>query len=132
MNLKLFLSKEHNKLNFDLHIREKCKSATKILNLLRRNLNFAPKTVKTKAYMACVLPIVKFASSCWSTNSDKLKNSLEMIQHNAAKFITNTYPRKNDLKNFSITKTPKELNFDTLVKTDNGIRKFKWTCYSGF
>ena len=72
----------------------KAKKATTVLNMLRRNLHFAPKSVKKKAYTACVLPIMEYASSCWSPNSDKVNNCLEMVQHNAAKFITNTYPKK--------------------------------------
>ena len=103
-----------NKLSFDLHITEKCKNATKILNLLRRNLHFAPKTVKTKAYISCVLPIVEYASTCWSPTSEKSKKCLEMVQHNAAKFISNFYPKKDNLNNFSITKLLNQLNFVTL------------------
>ena len=111
-----------NKLNFEKHIKEKAKNATKILNLLRRNLYFAPRTVKKKAYVACVLPILEYASSCWSPNSEKMKNSLEMVHHNAAKFITNTYPKKKDYTNFSITKLLNELNFDTLEERRNQTR----------
>ena len=74
----------------------------------------APRSVKCKAYMACVLPIVEYASSCWTPNSDKATNTLEMVQHTAAKFITNTYPKKGDYNNFSVSKILNELNFDSL------------------
>ena len=37
-----------NKLTFKQHIEQKCHSATTILNMLRRNLYFAPISVKTK------------------------------------------------------------------------------------
>ena len=53
-----------NKLTFKQHIEQKCHSATNILNMLRRNLYFAPISVKTKAYMSCVRPIVEYAASC--------------------------------------------------------------------
>ena len=82
-----------NKLTFRNHIEEKCKNATKILNLLRRNLHFAPKSVKVKAYQSCVRPILEYANTCWSPTSQKYNKQLEMVQHNAAKFASNTYPR---------------------------------------
>ena len=103
-----------NKLTFGQHIQEKCKNATTILNILRRNLYFAPRTVKSKAYKSCVLPILEYASSCWSPSSQKLSNTLEMVQHNAAKFIANTYNKKGDFKQFSISKILRNLNLDTL------------------
>ena len=106
-----------NKLTFKDHIQEKCKKATTVLNMLRRNLHFAPKAVKCKAYQACVLPIIEYASTCWSPTSDKLENSIEMIQHNAAKFVSNTYSKKKDYKNFSITKLLTELDWNSIEKS---------------
>ena len=53
-----------NKLTFKQHIEKKCHSATTVLNMLRRNLYYAPKSVKSKAYTACVRPIVEYAASC--------------------------------------------------------------------
>ena len=98
------------KLSFEHHIKNKCKSARTILNMLRRNLYFAPKSVKQKAYQACVLPIIEYASTCWSPNSDKMNNAIEMVQHDAARFITNT----TNSRKHSITKILNYLNFDTL------------------
>ena len=103
-----------DKLNFDEHIKQKSRSATTILNMLRRNLYFAPMSVKCKAYKACVLPIVEYASNCWSPTSAKMNNLLEMVQHKAARFITNTYARRGNFNKFSITKILSDLNFDTL------------------
>ena len=103
-----------NKLTFEYHIKQKCKSATTILNMLRRNLYFAPKSVKCKAYMTCVLPIIEYASNCWSPTSEKMNSLLEMVQHNAARFITNTYARKGNIMKYSITKILKGLKFDTI------------------
>ena len=48
-----------------------------------------------------------------------MKNCLEIVHHNAAKFITNTYPKKKDFEKFSITKILKELNFETLEQRRN-------------
>ena len=66
-----------NKLNFKQHIQEKCKRATTVLNMLKRNLYFAPKSVKCKAYQASILPILEYASNCWSPTSQKQNNSLK-------------------------------------------------------
>ena len=64
--------------------------------------------------MACVLPIIEYASTCWSPTSDKTNNLLEMVQHNAARFISNTYIRKGNLKKYSVTKVLKDLNLKTI------------------
>ena len=58
-----------SKLTFSQHVQEKCKRATTVLNMLRRNLYFAPKSVKSKAYLATVLPILEYASNCWAPTS---------------------------------------------------------------
>ena len=83
-----------NKLTFRQHTELKCNSANKILNLLRRNLYFAPKSVKSKAYTSCVRPILEYANICWAPTSEKQNNMLEKVQHKAAKFATNIYPKK--------------------------------------
>ena len=111
-----------NKLSFKSHIEKKCQSATKILNLLRRNLYFAPKSVKMKAYTACVRPILEYAAACWSPTSEKLNNSIEMVQHKAAKFVTNIYPRKGHYEEFSISRLLNYLNWDSLEERRRQIR----------
>ena len=111
-----------SKLNFNQHVNEKCKRATTVLNMLKRNLYFAPKSVKNKAYQACVLPILEYAPNCWSPTSSKQNNSLEMVHHNAAKFVSNFYPKKGNYENFSITKILNDLNWDSLEKRRNQSR----------
>ena len=83
-----------NKLTFGEHIKEKSKKATTVLNMLRRNLFFVPKSVKSKAYTACVLPIMEYGSTCWNPTNNKLENELERVNRNAAKFVTGIYPKK--------------------------------------
>ena len=111
-----------HKLTFKQHIQEKSKKATTVLNMLRRNLHFAPMSVKCKAYQACVQPILENASVCWSPTSKKLSNTLEMVHHNAAKFVTNTYPKKKDYDSFSITKILHDLDWDTLEERRSRAR----------
>ena len=111
-----------NKLTFRQHIQEKTKKATTVLNMLRRNLYFAPKSVKTKAFQACVQLILEFGSACWAPTSNKMNNNLEMVQHKAAKFVSNIYPKKGDNSKFSITKVLQGLNWDTLEERRNQAR----------
>ena len=68
------------------------------------------------------MPIIEYASSCWSPNSQKQTNSLEMVQHNAAKFVSNIYPKKGNYDNFSISKILKDLNWDSLEERRNHSR----------
>ena len=111
-----------NKLSFKEHIQDKCKKASTVLNMLKRSLYFAPRSVKQKAYMACVLPIIEYASSCWSPTSIKLQNSLEMIHHNAAKFVSNCYPKKGNYNAFSIQNVLHKLKWETLEERRNQAR----------
>ena len=90
--------------------------------MLRRNLHFAPKSVKSKAYVATVLPILEYASSCWAPTSKSLNHALEMVHHNAAKFVTSKYPRKKDDYTFSISKIMQELDWDSLEERRNQAR----------
>ena len=77
---------------------EKCKKATPLLKMIKRNLYYAPSSVKKQAYQSSVLPILDYGSTCWSPTSAKLTNLLEMVHHNAAKFISNIYPKKENMK----------------------------------
>ena len=111
-----------SKLNFIQHTQDKCKKATTVLNMLKRNLYFAPKSVKNKAYQGCVLPILEYANNCWSPTSIKQNNTLEMVHHNAAKFVSNIYPKEGNYDNFSVTKILKDLNLDSIEVRRNKSR----------
>ena len=111
-----------NKLTFKKHIEEKCKSATRILNLLRRNLYFAPRSVKSKAYLACVRPILEYAAACWSPTSESMNQKIEKIQRSAAKFVTNCYPKKGHYDEFSVSSLLRELEWDTLENRRKQIK----------
>ena len=84
--------------------------------MIRRNLYFAPQSVKNRAYLSTVRPIIEYASMCWSPNSTKLIKQIEMVQHSAAKFVTNCYPKKGNYSEFSISKLIDKLGWETLEK----------------
>ena len=111
-----------NKITFKEHIAETCKKAQTVLNMIRRNLYFAPRKVKEKACLATVRPILEFASICWSPNCLNLKKKLEIVQNNCAKFVTNSYPKKGQYELFSITKILKSLSWDSLENRRNQAR----------
>ena len=75
-----------------------------------------------KAYTACVRPILEYAAVCWSPTSEKLNNIIEMVQHKAAKFVTNIYPRKGHYEDFSISRLLNYLNWDSLEERRRQIR----------
>ena len=111
-----------NKLTFTRHIEAKCTSARKVLNMLRRNLHFAPASVKAKAYMTCVRPIVEYASASWAPSSQKHTRAIEMIQNSAAKFVLNSYPKKNKYDEFSVTRLIEQLGWHSLETRRNQAR----------
>ena len=72
--------------------------------MLRRNLFFAPASVKTKAYKSCVMPIIEYGSICYAPTSEKLSKTIEMVQHRAARFIANIHSKKGEYRHISISK----------------------------
>ena len=92
-----------SKLNFNEHINDKSTKASKVLNMIRRNLYFAPAKVKAKAYMAMVRPILEYGAVCWSPIYEKQKYEIEKVQNTAAKFVKNYYPKKDHYNEFSMS-----------------------------
>ena len=90
--------------------------------MIRRNLYFAPKCVKEKACITTVRPILEYASISWSLNCLNLKKKLEIVQNNCAKFITNSYPKKGNYENFSITKILHSIGWESLESRRNQAR----------
>ena len=84
-----------------------------VLNMVRRNLYFAPKSVKETAYISTVRPITEYASTVWSPNSEQLKQTIEVVQNNAAKFILNKYPKKSELSSFSSSALVEDLGWES-------------------
>ena len=97
-----------SKLNFNNHIENVCSSATKILNLCRRNLHMCSRATKELAYKAVVRPRLEYASTAWNPYTACSVNKVEMVQRRAARFVLGNYTYgpdahlteqiKNDLK----------------------------------
>ena len=67
-------------------------------------------------------PTLEYASSSWQPTSSKYNQKLEMVQHNAAKFVTNRYPKKGHYKEFSISEIINELGWESLQTRRNKAR----------
>ena len=55
-------------------------------------------------------------------NCFKLKNQIEIIQNNFAKFVTNSYPKKGNYERFSFTKILDSLGWESLETRRNQAR----------
>ena len=51
----------------------------------------ASQPVKDKAYLTYVCPKLEFASTLWNPYHQKDIQTIEMVQHRATHFVTNTY-----------------------------------------
>ena len=61
--------------------------ATKILNLLRRNLHHATKSAKSRAFSALVRPHLEYSAPVWSPHTKTAISKLENVQKRAARWI---------------------------------------------
>ena len=82
----------NSKLTWTNHILHITKRANQSLGFLCRNLSTAFQ-YKEKAYLTYVCPKLEFASTVWIPYHQKDIQVIEMVQHRAVCFITNTYDR---------------------------------------
>ena len=86
----------------------------------------------SNAYETCVRPIIEYASTCWSPTSDKSNKMVEMVQHTAAKFVTNRYPKQGHYEDYSISDIIRELEWDTLeVRRNRGKLNMAYKILNG-
>ncbi len=69
--------------------------ATKILNLLRRNLHHSSKTAKSRAFSALVRPHLEYSAPVWSPHTKINTTKLENFQKRAARWIEAKWNRAN-------------------------------------
>ena len=77
--------------------------------MVRRNLWFCPREVKTTAYTTLVRPIIEYASCAWDPYRQGSINKLERVQRKAARFCIGDYKRDS-----SVSQMLKDLEWDTL------------------
>ena len=102
-------------LDWSEHIDSITKKANRILGLLRRNLQKAPREVKTAAYKALVRPRLEYCASVWSPHQENQKNKLEMVQRRAARFVLNKPHRLTDPAADSVSDMLKQLEWESLA-----------------
>ena len=103
----------NEKLKWDTHIANISGAANRMLGFLWRNLKHCPKTLKEKAYKSYVRPKLEYCSSVWDPHYQKDIKKLEMVQHRAARYVTNN-PHRRLGQQISITKKIKELGWQPL------------------
>ena len=86
-----------------------------MLGFLWRNLKSCPKPIKEKAYKALIRPKIEYCSSVWDPHHQKDIKKLEMVQHRAARFVTNCRHRPTETGDYiSITNKIKDLGWADL------------------
>ena len=85
--------------------------ANRALGFVRRSLKNSSKATKLKCYFSLVRPHLEYACSAWDPFLSSHMHKLEMVQRRAARFICNTFSRKE-----SVTPLLNELNLSTLAK----------------
>ena len=74
-------------IRWNKHIQSTRAKAAGTLHFLQRNLKISNTVVKTTAYNAFVRPRLEYASCVWDPYTAKLRDSLEMIQRRAARWV---------------------------------------------
>jgi hypothetical protein len=107
----------HN-LKWNIHISSIVAKANKALWFLRRNLWRCPQKIKEQLYFALVRSILEYACAVWDPFTISNIQSIEMIQHRAARFVTKDYSRTEG----SITRIMDKLKWPTLESRRKQIR----------
>ena len=102
------------KLKWTDHINYSKSKATKLLNLLRRNLSNCSYAVKQRCYTALVRPHLEYAAPVWSPHYKAGCSTLENIQKRAARWISAKWDRKTFSWSKSYADCCKELNWLSL------------------
>ena len=65
----------------------------RIVGILQRNLSSCDRSVKARAYLSLVRPIVEYATVAWSRHTNKWIDCIESVQRRAARFVNSDYSR---------------------------------------
>ena len=97
------------KLTWSPHIQHITSRANQSLGFIRRNLRFAPPSIRENAYKALVRPRLEYSSTVWAPHQHQDSAALERVQRRAARFVTGRYRNRS-----SVTDMMHELGWDTL------------------
>ena len=106
----------NSKLTWDTHISKISSEANRMLGLLRRNLKYSPKHIKEAAYKSYVRPKTEYCATIWDPQSTKDSSKVEMVQHRAARFVSNTPHHRHAGQHASISNIISELEWETLAE----------------
>ena len=83
--------------------------ANRSLGLLRRNFSSCSQQMREKLYFALVRPHLEYACEVWSPHTAELKNRIEAVQRNGARFVMGDYRQRS-----KVTELLLHLKWDTL------------------
>ena len=107
----------HN-LSWNQHIAYISGAANRMLGFLWRNLQSCPRALKEQAYKTYVRPKLEYCCTIWGPYQQESIKKLEMVQHRAARFVTNTPHRRTEENQISITGMIQELGWQPSRKGD--------------
>ena len=81
----------NQKLTWHEHINNVTAKASRILNLLRRNLRHASKEAKARAHLALVRPQLKYAAPVWTPHLKSQILKTENVQKRAARWVADEW-----------------------------------------
>ena len=73
------------------HMDQTIKNAKSALGFLCRNLRISNEETKSTAYYSMVRPILEYRSTVWNPYTKDHIHKIEMVQHRAARYVTNRY-----------------------------------------
>ncbi len=103
-------------LGSNTHIDYATGKASRILGLIKRNLNINNTNLKLTAFNILVRPILEYGACAWDPHTKKNIKKIEAVQRNAARFILSNYERTPG----TVTGLLKELNMVSLEQRKSG------------
>ena len=90
-NVKLLRVTIDSDLNFDNHISEMCKKASRQLNILKRIGKYMNRLGRLTSYYSFILSNLNYCPVIWHYCSEKNSIKMEKIQERALRFIYEDY-----------------------------------------
>jgi len=104
-------------LRWNLHVNHISSRATRVLNLLRRNIYCCTADTKALAFTSLVRPHLEFASAAWDPYTETDSHQLDKVQRRAARFVHKDYKRIT-----SVSQLVSKLGWESLVHRRQNAR----------